>query len=343
MVFVGVGLRVAAQVAVPPPLAYGQFQPSQLDQMVEPIALYPDPLLAQVLPAATQPAQIVLAYTYVTQGGDPNQVDQQPWDSSVRAVAHYPNVLTMLEGNLAWTTALGQAFLNQPTDVMNSVQRLRAQAEQLGNLQTTPQEEVMDDDGTVEIVPTDPDMLYVPVYDPGVIFFQRGFGRPFISFGAGFRIGGWLDHDFDWRGHNVIVWGSDHRRPADWWHQRPSQRPAEVVHNAPVWRSNVRPATVPSRGGDRGYEARPAAPVQAPARQYTPRPVEHETPAPRPVEHAAPAPRPVEHAAPAPRPVERPSAFGGAQSAPAVRAESSRGVASRQAAPPAESGSHGRR
>jgi len=121
----GAVLSLRAQVAVPPPMsAYQMMGDAQLDQLVGPIALYPDPLIAQILPASTLPTQIVLADRYVSDGGDPNQVDQQPWDASVQALARYPEVLKWLDDNLGWTTALGQAFLNQPDAVMESVLKL---------------------------------------------------------------------------------------------------------------------------------------------------------------------------------------------------------------------------
>ena len=144
----GAALSMPAQTAVPPPMPeYQPLSDQQLDQLLGPIALYPDPLIAQILPASTLPTQIVLADRYVTGGGDPNQIDQQPWDASVQALAHYPNVLKWMDDNLNWTTDLGQAFLNQQQDVMDSIQRLRASAQNLGNLQSTPQQQVMEDDG----------------------------------------------------------------------------------------------------------------------------------------------------------------------------------------------------
>src|ERR1035441_10423431 len=85
---------------------------AQLDQLLGPIALYPDPLIAEILPASTLPTQIVLADRYITGGGDPNQIGQQPWDASVQAVARYPSVLKWMDDNLNLTTELGQAFLN---------------------------------------------------------------------------------------------------------------------------------------------------------------------------------------------------------------------------------------
>ena len=87
---------------------------TQLDQLLGPIALYPDPLIAQILPASTLPTQIVLADRYVSGGGDPNQIDQQPWDASVQALARYPNVLKWMDDNLNWTTEAGTG-LSQST------------------------------------------------------------------------------------------------------------------------------------------------------------------------------------------------------------------------------------
>src|ERR1019366_6145048 len=128
-VFTGTGMSLRAQMAVPPPMAtYQLISEAQLDQLLGPIALYPDPLIAQILPASTFPTEIVMAGRYVSGGGDPNQIDQQPWDPSVQGLARYPNVLQWMDQNLDWTTELGQAFLNQQQDVMDSIQRLRQSA-----------------------------------------------------------------------------------------------------------------------------------------------------------------------------------------------------------------------
>ena len=152
-VFMGMAVSVRAQAPVSPPMpAYQALSDAQLDQLLGPIALYPDPLIAQILPAATLPTQIVLADRYVSGGGDANQIDQQPWDSSVQAVARYPNVLKWMDDNLNETTELGQAFLNQQQGVMASIQRLRATASKLGNLQSTPQQQVTTDSGDIEVI-----------------------------------------------------------------------------------------------------------------------------------------------------------------------------------------------
>ena len=210
----GANLSLRAQLPVPPPApVYQPLADPQLDQLLGPIALYPDPLIAQILPAATVPTQIVLADRYVTGGGDPNAIDQQPWDPSVQALARYPSVLAWMDQNLNWTEQAGQAFLYQQAAVMASIQRLRQTAYNYGNLQNTPQQQVINDGGNYEIVPTDPEVIYVPVYQPDVVFYQAWNGSPCISFGIGFPIGWWLDCDFDWHNRDVIVWDEHHPRP----------------------------------------------------------------------------------------------------------------------------------
>ena len=121
---------------------YIPYSPEQLDNLLAAIALYPDPLLAQVLPAATFTDEIDEAARYVRAYGE-NGVDDQPWDISVRSVAHYPEVLYMMDEKLDWTTAVGQAYVNQSTEVMESVQRLRNLAYQQGNLVSNPQWQIV--------------------------------------------------------------------------------------------------------------------------------------------------------------------------------------------------------
>ena len=199
--------------------AYEPFSPDQLDNLLAPIALYPDPLLAQVLPAATFPDQIDEAARFVRAGYDPGSIDDQPWDVSVKAVAHYPSVLNMMDDKIDWTTSVGQAYVNQSTDVMESIQRLRAMARSAGNLVSGPQQEVIEDGPYVQIVPVQPQFIYVPVYDPAVVYYQRpGFGVWFggvaITFGAGFVIGAWLNRDCDWHDHRVFYHGWNDSRDA---------------------------------------------------------------------------------------------------------------------------------
>jgi Protein of unknown function (DUF3300) len=217
------------------------------------------------------PSQVVMADRSLQQGMPLTQIDLQPWDPSVKALARYAELLKWMDDNIAWTTETGQAFLYQPTDVMNSIQRLRAQAWSLGNLQSTPQQTVITENGIIEIVPANPQVIYVPVYQPQVVYTQRP-PRPgfFISFGLGLAIGAWLNHDFDWRDHQVVVWHHDHPRPFDWWYRPPSRRPRETIidHNATVWRPSAHAGLSAVTRGDRGWGARdvrPSAPAPRPA------------------------------------------------------------------------------
>lgn len=216
--------------------AVPMFTTDELDQLLGPIALYPDPLIALMLPASTEPAEIVLAARYFRSGGDPADVEAQPWPESVRALAHYPEVITWMDDNLAWTQQLGEAFLNEPTEVMNAIQRLRQRARAAGTLGSTPQQQVLDVNGTIYILPAQPNVLYVPYYDPGTVYFAHpgyyGYSR-YFNFSAGFATGWWLSYGVDWG--QSCIWTVHHgdrerywREHHDWrdrWHLRPGHRP----------------------------------------------------------------------------------------------------------------------
>jgi hypothetical protein len=177
--------------------AYENFSPEQLDNLLSPIALYPDPLLAQLFVAATFPDQVEEAARYVRANG-PNGVDDQYWDVSVRAVAHYPTVVEMMADKIDWTTSVGQAYANQSTDVASSVQHLRHMARDAGNLASSQQQEVIEHDNYIAISPYQPEYIYVPVYDPAICYYRRPYWGPAITFGVGFPIGAWLNLDFRW-------------------------------------------------------------------------------------------------------------------------------------------------
>ncbi len=184
------------------------FTPDELDDLLAPIALYPDPLIAQILPAATFIDQIDEAARYVRQYGRSAPIDDQPWDVSVKAVAHYPDVLFMMDQKYDWSVSLGQAFANQQQDIMDAIQRLRDEAQAAGNLVTTPQQQVLDEGGTISIVPAAPDVIYVPQYDPLVVYVAPPYpSYGFVTFGVGFTIGAWLNRDCDWHGHRVYYHG----------------------------------------------------------------------------------------------------------------------------------------
>jgi Protein of unknown function (DUF3300) len=340
LLFAGAAFAVRSQEAVPPPIAaYQLMGDAQLDQLLGPIALYPDPLIAQILPASTLPTQIVLADRYIGDGGDPNQIDQQPWDASVQALARYPEVLKWMDDNLGWTTELGQAFLNQQPAVMESIQRLRQSAANYGNLQSTPQQSVVADGGEIEIVPADPQVIYVPVYQPAQVYYQTCYGPPFVSFGLGFAIGYWLNCDFDWHNRNIIVWNHAHPRPPNWWHEPPRQRD---FNHVVVWHPNYRSGAAGVNRGDRGWDVPHSQPVVATVGRSVSEPAApRRTPPPaaRPSEPAnrvepvpRPTPAPTGHYAPISRP-ESNGAFIGIQSSEDTRNYSNRGQQSMQAAP----------
>jgi hypothetical protein len=183
--------------------AYAPLDAVQLDQLVAPIALYPDSLVAQVLTASTFAGQVNDADNWIHQNGGmpPAQlaaaVDSMPWDPSVKAVAEFPSVLDNMARNNGWTVALGNAYYNQPGDVMNAVQAMRYQAQQAGNLRSTPQERVFYNSGLVVIEPVNPALVYVPYYNPWTVWGSPispwgGYywGPPAgVVFGAGIAIG----------------------------------------------------------------------------------------------------------------------------------------------------------
>ena len=185
------------------------FTTAELDDLLAPIALYPDPLIAQILPAATFIDQVDEAARYVRQYGRSARIDYQSWDVSVRAIAHYPDVLFMMDRRYDWTVSLGQAYLSQPQEVMDAIQRLRAEAQAMGNLASTPQQQVVIEDDYIQIVPAQPDVIYVPLYDPMVVYVEPPYPAAygFIRFGAGFTIGAWLNRDCDWHRHRVYYHG----------------------------------------------------------------------------------------------------------------------------------------
>ena len=251
----------------PPPQA--PLPPDQLQQLVAPIALYPDALVAQILAASMYPTQIVEAERFIQQnpglqGADLGAaVDQQDWDPSVKALTQFPSVLADMSNNLSWTSELGDVEYNQQADVMNAIQYMRQQAQQAGNLQSGPQQTVDDSGGQIEIEPAQPDVVYVPVYDPEMIYgypvgIWPGFmpwwtvGTPYLSFGIGFGMGpfmgygwGWPHWGCGWRGGGGGGWLMfDHQRYMGHSH-------AFYDHNA-FARGNYSGIGA-ARGGQRGF------------------------------------------------------------------------------------------
>ncbi|MGA3240969.1 MAG: DUF3300 domain-containing protein [Bryobacteraceae bacterium] len=228
-----------SQPPQPPPPGQA-LTPDQLDDLVAPVALYPDPLISQVLVAATYPLEVVQAFQWLQRNPGltgpalTQAVQQQNWDPSVQALMVFPDVIKRLNDDVTWTTNLGNAFLAQQADVMDAVQRMRFKAQQAGKLGSTPQESVTttSEGGQpiVEIEPANPDVIYVPVYNPAWVWgpplwypypgwwwpgpgvMVGGFG---FGFGIGINIGGFFGGGWGgwggwgwrpgWGNHTVIV------------------------------------------------------------------------------------------------------------------------------------------
>lgn len=209
-----------------------KFRPEQLDQMLAPIALYPDSLLAQVLAASTYVLEVVQAARFVEQNPSlkgealTQAAKDKDWDPSVKAMLEFPDVLKMMSDKLDWTQDLGDAFLGQQREVMDSVQRLRAKAQESGNLQNTKEQVVAQDPATQVIViePASPEVVYVPAYDPTVVYGSWAYpayppypyypygwvpGAAAFGFMAGVAIGaawgGWGAWGCNWHGGCVNV------------------------------------------------------------------------------------------------------------------------------------------
>jgi hypothetical protein len=251
------------QQAAPPQDAAAALPPGQLDQLVAPVALYDDALLADILTASTYPLDVVEAHRWV---GDPanaalngdalaNALASLDWDPSVKALVPFPDVLANMDDHLDWTERLGEAFIAQQGDVMDAVQRLRHRAQTAGSLKTSPQETVASDGDDVTISPPPDDMIYVPSYDPWCAFgawpyqvygpyyyapwsgacgeddygiaFDTGLLLPFAYWDWGY---------FDWRGRHILI----RRGRYDAYHlghraDLPGRGHADLGHGEDVW------------------------------------------------------------------------------------------------------------
>ncbi len=206
------------------------FKQEELDQMLAPIALYPDELLTQVLMASTYPLEIVQAARWTSQNknlkGDAltQALEKQDWDASVKSLVNFPDVLEKMNENLEWTQKLGDAFLAQQKGVMDTIQNLRKKAQEAGNLKTTEQQKVVVEKETIVIESANPQVVYVPSYNPTVVygvwwwplfppfppFFPPPYGAAYgaMAFGAGVAMGaawGYAWGHANWHGGDVDV------------------------------------------------------------------------------------------------------------------------------------------
>src|SRR5258708_15143280 len=160
-----------------------QHSPQELQQLVAPIALYPDALVAQILAASTYPTQIVEADRWMQSRSNlkgeelAKEVDKQPWDPSVKALTQFPSVLENMDKNLSWTSSLGDAYANQQQDVTDAVQAMRQPAHKAGHLNSNDQEKVTTQGNIIIIEPANPEVVYVPAYDPWLVY-----GEPIVAY-----------------------------------------------------------------------------------------------------------------------------------------------------------------
>ena len=227
-----VALLLAFLIAVPP-AAFAQgdaqgFSQPQLDQLLAPIALYPDELISQILMASTYPLEVVQADRWAKQNkglkGDSlaTALENQAWDPSVKSLVNFPDVLSMMSDKLDWTEQLGDAFLYSQKDVLATVQSLRAKAQAEGNLKSTSEQNVIVEKETIIIQPADPQVVYVPAYNPTVVYgawpypayppypvYPPGYvATAAFSFAAGVAVGaawGYAWGNCNWNGGNVNI------------------------------------------------------------------------------------------------------------------------------------------
>ncbi|MBX3393514.1 MAG: DUF3300 domain-containing protein [Phycisphaeraceae bacterium] len=332
-----------------------------LEELLSPIALYPDSLLANVLAASVYPDEVKQAADFVKGGGTTSQISSKPWEDPVKAIAAVPDAIKMMSEYLDWTTALGAAYINQSKDVMDAVQRLRARAKANGVLTTGEQQVVKTEGDTIIIQQADPEVVYVPSYNPGVVYVDDDddeWAAAAIGFGTGIAVGAILSNmNCHWYG-GCVGWGGGYHGDIDidrntninidntrinnlksgnrW---QPNQDKLNPRNNAAL--SNYQGAGARGSAGGipgRTAGARPIASRPAPRASATP--ATNRSRPGAPATRPAPQPRPAAQATPRPAtPGRSPSATGrtpGAKPAippprPAPRATSSGGGGSRSA------------
>ena len=275
-------------------------RPEELDQLLASIALYPDDLVAQVLSASTYPVEVVQAARFVKENANLQgeklmaAAKDKDWEPSVKAMLEFPDVLKMMDEKLEWTTKLGDAFLSQQRDVMDSIQRLRRKAQETGNLKDTKEQKVVVEQQTQTIViqPANPQVVYVPTYNPTVVYgawpypayppypvYPPGYvATGVLSFTAGVAVGaawsGWGGWHSNWHGGDVDIdvsrnnnftrnnytnanryQLSQNRNTQAWQHNPQHRRGAQYTNQGTAQRyGQSRAGTRPVNSSYRGYE-----------------------------------------------------------------------------------------
>jgi len=339
------------------------FSVQEIDAMVAPIALYPDALLSQVLMAATYPLEIVQAARWSKStgntGGDAalSKVSDQTWDPSVQSLAAFPQLLTMMSDQLDWTQKIGDAFLAQQGDVMDSIQRLRQQAQKAGNLTSNTQQNVSTQGQTIIIEPAQPNVIYVPAYNPTVVYGAWAYpsyppvyypgvmswypGQAVVNglmWGAGVAAAGAIFGGFNWNNRDVNINVNNFNRISrnnfysgqgnSSWKHNPQHRGAVAYRdNGSRQRYSTRDVSAVSARNDlRGHgpaQGGPRAADQAPVRQAAAaapaRNLDQNRPAASPV-------RNLEQNRPAAAPQREAVQNRAAQAQPAARTDAFKGV-----------------
>ncbi len=262
----GSALAQETIVAEPPPSgvpAFAKRSIPELETLVAPIALYPDPLLAQVLPSCAASSDVVLAARYLKSGKSKAGIDAQPWAESVKAIARYPEVVKLLDSRLDATIAIGEAMSVQQADVMTAIQNMRARAQAKGNLRTTTRQKVAVEQDRIYIEPAS-EVLYVPIYTDLVYSTAYYDDAPWYRYSPGYAVGGWLNGYLYWNSGYVGYYGAGYR-PGYGWSARPvgygwrppvvgpgvavrpwAPDPARLGGRLPV--AAARPGTLPAAG-----------------------------------------------------------------------------------------------
>lgn len=263
--------------SVPPPAAPPPFSAAELQTLVGPIALYVDDLVSIVLPASAYPLQVVQAARFLdAREQDPSLRPDDVWDDSVIALLNYPEVLRMMDTNLDWTANLGEAFVYQQMDLLEAIQQFRALTRSAGNLQSDNYQTVSDDGGAIAIAPANPQVIYVPYYEPArvvtyystpvVRYYPYGYpvyNYPYASgysFSSGFFWGVTTAFILNWHTHYVYVYPRHYAQHPYYGHRYYDRHyvrhyePRRYVtrdHHDNVWRPDDRRRSYPDRHSDR--------------------------------------------------------------------------------------------